>query len=128
MVDVRRYKRRTYGPIKKMMADLQRRPLSSWLELFLTHHIMVIGLELAFAEISLWWLLTYRARVMRRFPGTIPQTRIIAMNKPPSSDTDGRHAAHRALLTAVGVEVVDVDLDWPDFYGAALEEFQAMVI
>lgn len=33
----------------------------SWLNLFFTHDIYIVGLELDTCEIDLWWLLTYRA-------------------------------------------------------------------
>lgn len=35
---------------------------SSWLDLFFTKDIHIIGLTLDFVETDLWWLLTYRAR------------------------------------------------------------------
>jgi len=34
----------------------------SWIDLFFTKDIHVIGLTLDFVETDLWWLLTYRAR------------------------------------------------------------------
>jgi len=34
----------------------------SWLEIFLTNDVHIVGLGLDFVEIHLWWLLTYRAR------------------------------------------------------------------
>lgn len=42
----------------------------SWVDLFFTHDIYIFGLNLDFVEMHLWWLLTYRARVMveNRFP------------------------------------------------------------
>lgn len=35
----------------------------SWVDFFFTHDIHILGLNLDFVEIHLWWLLTYRARV-----------------------------------------------------------------
>jgi len=35
----------------------------SWIDLFFTHDIYIIGLTLDFVETDLWWLLTYRARL-----------------------------------------------------------------
>ncbi|MNK05839.1 hypothetical protein D3C87_237270 [compost metagenome] len=36
--------------------------LQSWIDLFFTQDIHILGLSLDFVEIDLWWLLTYRAR------------------------------------------------------------------
>lgn len=36
--------------------------LQSWIDLFFTSDIHIVGLSLDFVEIDLWWLLTYRAR------------------------------------------------------------------
>jgi len=36
----------------------------SWIDLFFTTGIHIIGLTLDFVEIDLWWLLTYRARML----------------------------------------------------------------
>ena len=33
----------------------------SWIDLFFTHDIYIVGLKLDTNEIDLWWLLTYRA-------------------------------------------------------------------
>ena len=41
-----------YGPLKEY----------SWLDLFFTRDIHILGLSLDFVETDLWWLLTYRAR------------------------------------------------------------------
>ncbi|OOG16081.1 hypothetical protein BWD42_22115 [Sphingobacterium sp. CZ-UAM] len=43
----------------KQQKDLQ---LQSWIDLFFTQDIHILGLSLDFVEIDLWWLLTYRAR------------------------------------------------------------------
>ncbi len=36
--------------------------IQSWIDLFFTHDVHILGLSLDFVEIDLWWLLTYRAR------------------------------------------------------------------
>ncbi len=37
---------------------------TSWVDLFFSHDIHIVGLGLDFIEIHLWWLLTYRSRVL----------------------------------------------------------------
>ena len=39
----------------------------SWMELFFTHDIHIVGLSLDVCEIDLWWLLTYRAKLISLF-------------------------------------------------------------
>lgn len=41
---------------------------ASWLDFFFKKEVHIIGLSLSFAEIDLWWLLTYRARRKKRLP------------------------------------------------------------
>lgn len=40
----------------------------SWMELFFTHDIHIVGLSLDVCEIDLWWLLTYRAKLISSDP------------------------------------------------------------
>ena len=37
----------------------------SWIDFFFTHNIHIIGLALDFVESDIWWLLTYRARLLK---------------------------------------------------------------
>jgi hypothetical protein len=37
----------------------------SWIDLFFTRDIHIIGLALDFVETDIWWLLTYRARLLK---------------------------------------------------------------
>ncbi|MBL0740272.1 SIR2 family protein [Chryseolinea lacunae] len=39
---------------------------ASWIDLFFTTHLHIIGLTFGFVETDLWWLLTYRARMKIR--------------------------------------------------------------
>jgi len=57
------YKKEEFKPLAKRIAD---GPLDhfSWVEFFFTHDIHILGLNLDFVEMHLWWLLTYRARAM----------------------------------------------------------------
>lgn len=49
----------------------------SWMELFFTHDVHIVGLSLDVCEIDLWWLLTYRAKLIskyKKFENTIKNT------------------------------------------------------
>src|ERR1043166_5062950 len=123
VVDVRQYRRRTYGPVKKMVLALDHREPMSWLEVALSHHIMILGLGLDFAELGLWWLLTYRARALRDSPSALPNTRIVYANNPRDPDRD-RKEALLAQLRACRVDVIDFDCDWASFYSGAVTYFE----
>ena len=48
-------------PINQKIGQNSSRDQSSWVNLFFTHDIYIVGLGLDTCEIDLWWLLTYRA-------------------------------------------------------------------
>lgn len=93
------YKKKDFRPIKKRIED---GPLAyfSWVEFFFTHDIHILGLNLDFVEMHLWWLLTYRARAMveRRFP--IRNSMYYYL--PEQSVSDSRHKLE--LLEVNGVK------------------------
>ncbi len=63
------YSKKDFLPMAKRMHTNEIN-YESWIDLFFTHDIYIFGLNLDFVEMHLWWLLTYRARVMveNRFP------------------------------------------------------------
>lgn len=63
------YKKRDFLPIAKRVKE-GNLTYESWVDFFFTHDIYIFGLNLDFVEMHLWWLFTYRARVMveNRFP------------------------------------------------------------
>lgn len=63
------YKKKDFLPIGKRIKDRDLN-YESWIDFFFTHDIYIFGLNLDFVEMHLWWLFTYRARVIaeNRFP------------------------------------------------------------
>lgn len=63
------YKKKDFLPISRRLQS-GNLTYESWVDFFFTHDIYIIGLNLDFVEMHLWWLFTYRARVMveNRFP------------------------------------------------------------
>lgn len=63
------YKKKDFLPIGKRIKDGNLN-YESWIDYFFTHDIYIFGLNLDFVEMHIWWLLTYRARVIaeQRFP------------------------------------------------------------
>lgn len=57
------YKNNEFRIMEQRLAD---GPIThfSWVDFFYTHDIYILGLNLDFVEMHLWWLLTYRARAM----------------------------------------------------------------
>jgi hypothetical protein len=52
--------------IKRLHDERGLIEIQSWIDLFFTIDIHIIGLALDFVETDLWWLLTYRARAMQK--------------------------------------------------------------
>ena len=111
------YKHRTVGPlIRDYKVHAEGR---SWVDLFFTADVWIIGLGLEFVEIHLWWLLTYRAR--QRALGIGLNNRVTYFC---TSDVD-EHAAKCAMLRELGVDVRVVSKAGKDYrphYRGALNQ------
>jgi hypothetical protein len=55
------YRNKNFTALIKLIKD-GKVENNSWLDLFFTSNIYIVGLSLDFSETDLWWLLTYRAR------------------------------------------------------------------
>lgn len=97
---------------KRLKADPNHETLS-WIDLFLTHDVHILGLTMDFVEIDLWWILTYRSRLMARRvsnPATakgsyIPKNRVTYYI--PGAFVKGA-ARKLEVLKALGVTVVPI--------------------
>ena len=85
---------------------------SSWLDLFFTTDIHIIGLTLGFVETDLWWLLTYRARIKIKKPKLVPNT--ITYYTPQKFVASSKHKLD--LLEATGVNVEKINKDGAAYY------------
>lgn len=95
------YSKKDFLPMaKRIKMDEVRH--ESWIDLFFTHDIYIFGLNLDFVEMHLWWLLTYRARVMveNRFEIT---NRIIYFY-PKKYEKNSRHKLD--MFNINGVETI----------------------
>lgn len=80
---------------------------SSWVDLAFTHDMHIIGLTLDFIEMHLWWLLTFRARMLRKNRyGISNRIRyyIASAHKVKAKN-------RLDLLKSLGVECVDFEYD-----------------
>jgi hypothetical protein len=95
----------------KMQTALQQGSLSrndSWLDLFFTHDIHIVGLTLDVCEIDLWWLLTYRAQLFHTNPNihkNLKNEITLYSTKDPNSK---EFSAQKALFERLHVNVVSV--------------------
>src|SRR5690606_31986714 len=49
-------------PLIKRLSQQKKLNLQSWIDLFFTTDILILGLSLDIVEIVIWWVLIYRAR------------------------------------------------------------------
>lgn len=97
----------------------------SWIDLFFTHDIHILGLSLDTSEIDLWWLLTYRARYVLQKGKKIVTNRIYyyypSRFKEKSKDK-------LQLLEANQVVTVEIRKGGEDklkYYGSILDRIEA---
>ena len=97
------YKKQDFLPIAKRMSD---GPLDyfSWVEFFFTHDVHIIGLNLDFVEMHLWWLLTFRSRA--KVEGRFPVKNSLFYYLPERFVNDYRHKLE--LLEVNGVKTIAI--------------------
>ncbi|MFT4682508.1 MAG: hypothetical protein ACI898_001602 [Flavobacteriales bacterium] len=92
--------------------------LFSWSDLFFTNHVHILGLGLDFVESDLWWLLTFRSRLIHQ--RKIAETNQIYYYTPKSrQETD---KAKLDLMIAIGLKLVVVDApDRRSYYNKVID-------
>jgi len=78
---------------------------TSWIDYFFTHDVHILGLNLDFVEMHLWWLLTFRARA--RLLHTINTKNTITYYYPKKYEQRSIHKLQ--LLAAHDVHIVPLD-------------------
>lgn len=94
-------------------------PNPPWPVLLFTHDIYIVGLALTTVEIDLWWLLSWRKRLMHTHPKLAIANTIHYYFREGECD-----AERRALLVSMGVELhpfMLVDDNWKGMYAAILK-------
>jgi len=90
----------------------------SWIDLFFTTDIYIIGLTFDFVETDLWWLLTYRARKKIEYPHLIKNE--ITYYIPKKFATSAKNKLD--LFKATQVKVVVIDKTGESFYNNILNK------
>ena len=109
--------------IPSLIERLKRKDteIMSWIDLFFQKDIYILGLNLDFAEIHLWWLLTYIARKKR---GKRQFSLNNSINYIHPSSKRIKNDPRLQLLDATDVKLMGIDLvnnDWERFYMDCLE-------
>ena len=95
-------------------------PIPSWLFLFFTHDIYIIGLSLDFIEIDLWWLLNYRHYIQLTYPHLGINNDIYYYYKNPCSASEKKYLKGKlSLLDSMKISLKPIVLKnngWPLFY------------
>lgn len=99
------YKNFQLGGLTKRLSSAESLERFSWLDIFFTHDIHIVGLALDFVEIHLWWLLTYRAR--SQISGKLKRANRLYYYTPKQREDKDR--VKLRLLKANGVDIVPLD-------------------
>lgn len=117
------YKSRSFSPLTKRFKEDKVEHLS-WVDMFFTKDVHILGLSLDFNENDLWWLLTFRQKSMHT-------KRLLIFNQVyyyiPKTYVD-RSKSKLDLLKSVGVQVVEIDnsqLDKLGYYNRAIDQISA---
>lgn len=95
--------------------------IQSWIDLFFTMDIHIIGLTLDFVETDLWWLITYRAR-QQKYKQDFPVSNKIYYYTPKKYMVDDKMFKLK-MLAASGVIVQPIDEDHGvDYYASIMNK------
>ncbi len=92
---------------QRLKGKIGLKQIQSWIDLFFTMDIHIVGLTLDFVETDLWWLITYRAR-QQKYKHDCPVTNKIYYYIPKMYVIDDKMFKIK-LLEASGVIVVVID-------------------
>ncbi|MCG9583726.1 SIR2 family protein [Vibrio tubiashii] len=113
------YKRRSFPPLTKRFKDDEVEHLS-WVDMFFTKDVHILGLSLDFNETDLWWLLTFRQKSKHT-------KRLLIFNQVyyyiPKAYVDSSKSK-LDLLKSVGVQIVEIDdsrLDKLGYYNCVID-------
>lgn len=91
-----------------VLNDLSTPEENRWHYSFFNEDVYILGLRLDAAELDIWWLLNYRAKLMREYPGLVHNRIVYFETDSPANATEKKQLQQkRTLLEAFGVEVLD---------------------
>lgn len=99
------YRKKDFLPLAKRLKE-NLVINESWIDLFFTNDIYILGLKLDFVEMHLWWLITYRARAI--VENRLPIKNQIFYFYPQVYEEDSKHKLE--MFRANGIETIPVEL------------------
>ena len=120
-----------YASDKVLKTSLMRRlaqgilvNLQSWIDLFFTCDIYILGLALDFVESDLWWLLTYRARAKASGKPKYPEiTNKIHYFVPKKYAVDSKDKLDLLKANDIEIDIIDI-ADRKDYYLEVLTQLR----
>ncbi len=119
MISGLRFKNVTFAPLNRRLREGNTEVLT-WVDHFFMSDIYILGLNMDFVEIHLWWLINFRARLQKDDRYTF-ENKITYIY--PSAETEWIKP-RIDLLCACGIHCIAlpvVDNDWKEMYRLALE-------
>lgn len=114
-------------PLIKRINDSDFKVIHSWIDLFFTSDVYIVGLSLDFIEIDLWWLLTYIAR--QKFHRRKPFKQSITYFAPAELDASNKEKFE--LFKAIGIKIENrysnrAGKDWKGYYSKVLDRIDEL--
>ncbi|MEX0607863.1 MAG: SIR2 family protein [Balneolaceae bacterium] len=116
------YKKREFGSIKKRLLNNSIN-YDSWIDSFFIDDVFILGLNLDFVEMHLWWLLTYRARA--KAEKSFPIDNNIVYFYPEKYKNGSKHKLQ--MFKANGVETIPVTFrgeNKSDYYNKVIDKIR----
>lgn len=109
-------KSRDSSQIKKVVSEMQQNgsysgKITSWVQLFFCANIDIIGTELSYDEIDVWWILSCRSKLIRQ--GVLPRgfnsIRYFMLKPYAGCKMSEKNVAKISLLKSMDVDIVFID-------------------
>lgn len=114
--NVSEIKQRLSTSIDEMLEELQTKEsfsgkINSWFQLFFTADIDIIGTELSYSELDLWWVLTSRSRLIRegKLKKGFNRIRYFLLKPYENEKLSEEKISKIALLKSMDIEIVFID-------------------
>ncbi|MCF0124920.1 MAG: hypothetical protein HUK25_05555, partial [Treponema sp.] len=93
---------------KKNLINSENIKTSSWFQLFFTDDIDIIGTELSYSELDVWWILTSRARLIRegKLKKGFNRIRYFMLRPYKNEKLSEEKISKIALLKSMDIEIV----------------------
>ncbi len=96
------------SPFIRGKMDFEKEDHYSWIDIFLRDEIHIVGFSFGFDEIDLWWLLSYRNRIMLEKKVKCGKIYYYYFKK----DNNEEEESKLDMLTVLGVTIKPINLDF----------------